>query len=249
MLPRRRGDTDTVTQGELIKPLHGLRGMAAMTVVVGHYGFPGSTGLGVVLFFVLSGFLMGKLYLPKTFDARSVWLYVSARFARVYPLFAFVVIATALINVAIPEANIFELKTWQVDDHLLLYGSNMTIWTICVEFQFYLLFILFWWLTSRFGHSMIFATVAFAAGLIWATLTFETNDFINIFGYLQVFALGIMVALVSNDTSKINKNWAHIALLAALAMYGVVYIVAAQFGIYREIYINVWALIACGAIV
>ena len=81
----------------IIKPLHGIRGGAAATVVIGHNGIvKGSPSLGVVLFFVLSGFLIGKLYLERPFKAAEVWTYLVARFARIYPLFAFVVIVVGL---------------------------------------------------------------------------------------------------------------------------------------------------------
>ena len=233
--------------GELIKPLHGLRGIAALTVVAGHYGFPGSASFGVVLFFVLSGYLMGRLYLPKTFDLRSVWIYLSARFARVYPLFAFVVIGVALINVY-TGASIFKLEPWQVDDHLLLYGSNRTIWTICVEFQFYGLFVLFWWLTSKFGYPRLWATGTVFLGLLWATLTYDPTERMDILGYLHVFAIGILIALFDEDLAKFPKRWAHIGLIVSLALYGVVYMVARQLSIDEDIFINPWAVAVCGAI-
>lgn len=238
-----------MTHGDLIKPLHGLRGMAAMTVVVGHFGFPGSASLGVVLFFVLSGFLMGKLYLPKTFDLRSAWLYISARFARVYPLFAFVVTTVAAINVAIPEVHIFNLEPWQVDDHLLLYGSNMTIWTICVEFQFYFLFMLFWWVTSRFGFSRLLASGTIAAGLVWAWLLGGAANSVDIFSYVHVFFIGILIALLGDDLKKLRPGWANVGLIAALLLYAAVYFFAYQNNVHRLIYIEPWALIACGCIV
>ena len=54
---------------EHIKQLDGLRGLAALLVVYSHAGqqglVPKNTGtgqIGVMLFFILSGFLMGWLY-------------------------------------------------------------------------------------------------------------------------------------------------------------------------------------------
>ncbi|MXP28657.1 acyltransferase family protein [Porphyrobacter algicida] len=124
---------------DLIKPLHGLRGIAALTVVFGHYGIVTSTpSLGVVLFFILSGFLIGKLYVERPFNTKEVSSYVVARFARIYPLFALVVVGTGVLNMAFPSAEVFYLEPDQIVPHLLLFGSNMTIWTICAEFQFYL---------------------------------------------------------------------------------------------------------------
>ena len=40
-----------------------------------------------MLFFVLSGFLMGSLYLNRSFNRRNIWHFVVRRFARVIPLY------------------------------------------------------------------------------------------------------------------------------------------------------------------
>ena len=60
-------------QGGLIKPLHGLRGLAALSVVLHHLApMKFSGAIGVTLFFVLSGYLMGRIYLEKPFGPREV---------------------------------------------------------------------------------------------------------------------------------------------------------------------------------
>jgi len=69
-----------------IKSLDGLRGLAALIVVVSHFSFvvsrfahgelKGAGHAGLMIFFVLSGFLMGHLYLdtPRPGKAcRSSW--------------------------------------------------------------------------------------------------------------------------------------------------------------------------------
>src|SRR5580704_17034654 len=86
--------------------LDGLRGLAAYVVVVSHIsnesnlwnGLLGRGGgqLGVMLFFVLSGYLMGALYLDRPFRAGEVWAYAVRRIARVVPLF-YVVVTLALV--------------------------------------------------------------------------------------------------------------------------------------------------------
>ncbi|TYC87321.1 acyltransferase [Novosphingobium sp. BW1] len=76
--------------------LDGARGVAAMAVVVSHCanaGFflriPGEgTGqMGVLLFVLLSGFLMAFLYGQRSFTNRQVMRYATHRIARVFPLF------------------------------------------------------------------------------------------------------------------------------------------------------------------
>lgn len=89
--------------GTQINTLHGLRGIAALTVVVGHArGFADlpipqtAPAMGVMLFFALSGFLMTHLYLDKSAGRASVMEFLVNRFARVWPLFAVVCVAMAL---------------------------------------------------------------------------------------------------------------------------------------------------------
>ena len=68
-----------------IPALDGLRGLAAVIVLVSHVsnnvglwgGVLGHGGgqIGVMIFFVLSGYLMGFLYLDRPFNSAEVWSY------------------------------------------------------------------------------------------------------------------------------------------------------------------------------
>ena len=49
-----------------------------------------------MLFFCLSGPLMAELYIRQDATWASVWNFVRARFARIFPLFASVVVGSAL---------------------------------------------------------------------------------------------------------------------------------------------------------
>ena len=83
------------------RELDGLRGLAAFIVLVSHVS--NRTGLwgnllghgggriGVMIFFCLSGYLMGTLYLSSPFRPVEVWRYALHRFARVAPLYYLVV--------------------------------------------------------------------------------------------------------------------------------------------------------------
>lgn len=185
-----------------IKPLHGLRGAAAVTVVVGHYGaVPGEPGLGVVLFFVLSGFLIGKLYLEKPFSGANIIEYLLARFARVYPLFAFVVLAVGLLNYLVPSALVFLLTPDRIVPHLLLFGSGMTIWTICTEFHFYFAFVILWWARQRVLNPRTIILPGIALFGLWAVYLNSSAGRSDIFSYLHVFLLGTLIATVSKDQS------------------------------------------------
>src|SRR5690606_29008835 len=82
--------------------LHGLRGIAAMIVVLQHFAtdakwhaklFHNSGAIGVALFFVLSGFLMGRLYAPSACTIPAVLTFWRRRVARVMPLYLVCVFA------------------------------------------------------------------------------------------------------------------------------------------------------------
>lgn len=100
--------------------LTGLRGIAAVWVVLYHFGNryftaiePGAAGyllekgyLAVDLFFILSGFVLAHVYLDEFSAKRSkaLWPFFQARFARLYPLH-FVVLALFILDAALPQVR------------------------------------------------------------------------------------------------------------------------------------------------
>jgi peptidoglycan/LPS O-acetylase OafA/YrhL len=79
---------------KIFTPLTGLRGLAALWVVVSHlFGTQGwliaAGGLGVDVFFVLSGFIISHVHLrefSRTVEPRPFFVFLGLRLARVYPL-------------------------------------------------------------------------------------------------------------------------------------------------------------------
>ena len=158
--------------------LDGFRGLAAYIVVVSHATNAtdlaggllgrGAGQIGVMLFFVLSGFLMGLLYLGKQFDRASVWRFVVRRVARVVPLY-YIVLTAALIAAGVSSwiGRDFTLYAVEPSDLVYHYGfihGASVFWTIPVELQFYLAFIGVWWLYSK--SQMIF-WLCLAAATVW----------------------------------------------------------------------------------
>lgn len=145
-----------------IKPLTGLRGVAALYVVAFHYlagltfSNPGKTFLAhgylaVDLFFVLSGFVMALSYsrmFRTGFSLATYWKFLARRLARVYPLYlAGTVLALFLILLGwLPYirsgslgitfiANLLMIQTWGIGASLDSPG-----WSISTEWAAYLLF-------------------------------------------------------------------------------------------------------------
>lgn len=87
-----------------LRALTGLRGLAATAVAVAHFQniFPAYSGSpfmwhnAVDLFFCLSGFTLSYVYNPKTFQFSS---YLTARVARIYPLYLVCLVAAGALYV------------------------------------------------------------------------------------------------------------------------------------------------------
>jgi peptidoglycan/LPS O-acetylase OafA/YrhL len=192
--PRAFANHAGMSKPDLIRPLHGLRGLAAMSVFIGHFWFARfNPSLGVVLFYVLSGYLIARLYLERPFSGSEVRDYAIARIARVYPLFATVIVGTALLNSSSP-ASVYELSLTDVVPHLLLAGSNKTVWTVSVEFQFYLLFIAFWWLRARGFMKWWLLLTVMAAAVCVGLLYGPDLGRIALPRYLFIFLCGAGIA-------------------------------------------------------
>ncbi|MFS4439185.1 acyltransferase family protein [Paracoccaceae bacterium GXU_MW_L88] len=232
----------------MIKPLHGLRGIAALTVVVGHFTYKGAASLGVVLFFVLSGFLIGKLYMEKDFTVENIWRYVVARFARVYPLFAIVIIATALIN-ASTSLDIFGLQLRDVPSHLLFAGDARTVWTISTEFQFYALFVVVWALRSRLPSAIAAVLPLLALFIIVAVLLGTEASRNGIFGYLHIFLVGVLLAIIAGRDDGTYQNIAALAIPLCAVAYMAAYLLVPQLYQPRWIYLDPVTIAICASLV
>lgn len=233
---------------DIIKPLHGLRGAAALTVVVGHLAYgSGAASLGVLLFFLISGFLMGRLYLETPASGDNLGAYALARVARVYPLFALVIIGTGLFN-ALTGANIFKLGLADVPLHLMLMGDASTVWTISAEFQFYGFFLLIWLVRGWVGSTaaVVFALLALTS-LIGFTIGPDAGR-IALAKYLHLFVLGLAIAWVVDRVPARAGAMARAALPFSVAGYFAVFVFFDRFADPYLIYQSPVATAVCAAL-
>lgn len=155
-----------------IRSLNSLRGLAALIVLVSHYSnrakiFHGVLGqgsgqLGVMLFFILSGFLMSHLYLNKEFTKTNVKKYLVARIARVVPLFMIVVFASfTLRRLNVGGDVVYDINSLGLLlSHVFMLSGISVLWTIPPEVQFYILFVPFWYLYWSGRMRLLFVIVA-----------------------------------------------------------------------------------------
>jgi len=204
---------NTLSPPNQIRKLNSLRGFAAMVVVVAH--FSGATGwldglpglgagqLGVMVFFVLSGFLMGHLYLARSPSMSQIWRYAVARGARVLPLFAMVL----ALSIVLPRLGIrgvfFDLiGNAEIASHVLLLSGRNILWTIPTELHFYALFIVFWLAVARSRRFGVTVIVTVAAAVILAGFPRPSGEVFRIPFELRVvqtipyFLAGVAIGLV-----------------------------------------------------
>ncbi len=131
-----------------------------MIVVLSHYSnttklLNGALGngagqFGVMLFFLLSGFLMSYLYMGDNFSKNEVYRYLVARVARVVPLFLLVVMCSYLLQKFGIVGILYDIPNKEVlFSHIALLSGTSVLWTIPAEIQFYVIFIFLWWFWSK----------------------------------------------------------------------------------------------------
>ncbi|MEO0436770.1 MAG: acyltransferase [Pseudomonadota bacterium] len=138
-----------------IQSLTGLRGLAALIVFVSHGAnqgvlprvFGNGFGqIGVMLFFVLSGFLMAHLYLYQEASRKTLSSFVLARVGRVFPLYLALILTSYLIIASglKPDFHYRVDSVLTLSESLLFLRAPNEFWTIPVEVQFYALFLILW---------------------------------------------------------------------------------------------------------
>ncbi len=180
--------------------IDGLRAIAIALVVAFHFGVPGFTGgyLGVDLFFVISGFLIGAIFERHPIVSWSgVLAFYARRVKRLMPAFVFVAVVTVSIATVLLLPDDYEAFLRSIRDSLGFtanryfgrettgyFAANATelpwlhTWSLSVEWQFYLAFPL---VLSLLGFlptrrlRTIGLLVLVVVGVVWSIAFVETR--------------------------------------------------------------------------
>lgn len=136
--------------------LDGVRAVACLLVLVSHVihmNANGAEGLyvlsaqfgtaGVELFFALSGFLIGSLYIRQDFSGRNVGHYTIARIARIVPCYYIALTVAFILSVLIPGFQ-YTMDPVTLAWSYGFFRSIHIFWTVPPEIQFYAFFLLLW---------------------------------------------------------------------------------------------------------
>ena len=190
IVSRQFGSTTAVPL--YVPALDGLRGLAASMVVVSHVS--NITGLwdtmlgggggqvGVMVFFVLSGYLMGGLYLDRPLTTATALAYAMQRVGRIVPLYYAVVLAAVVFGIY-PIVGIQQGLA-----HFGFLAGKSVLWTIPVEVQFYVVFVGLWWLYRRMPRTTI--GLCLMLSVAYWVLPIHPRFEMRVFPYYAVFFFG-----------------------------------------------------------
>lgn len=207
--------------------LDGLRGVAALTVVVAHVssdtklwgGLLGGGGgqLGVMLFFALSGYLLGSIYLDQPFNLQAVTAYDRHRVARVVPLYYAVVFASLVL----PAGILYAVTTSNFLEHVFFIRAGRLLWTIPAEMQFYVLFVLLW----AIRHKSASTFVAICAGYIALSYILHLNAVqqFAVVRCLPLFLFGVLLSRCDLRRIPISPRAWSFAFVAGVALYALAF--------------------------
>jgi peptidoglycan/LPS O-acetylase OafA/YrhL len=195
--------------------LDGLRAVAITLVMLMHFGVRVSGGLGVNLFFTLSGFLITWLLLAElaqssTIDFKGFYL---RRTFRIFPAYyAFLVVFGTLSYFKGDHwraGNVWAVATYTMDWYVPFHDKVhvMPLWSLAVEEQFYLLWPLTLWLLVRKGGKWPVAGVLsiIAMGVAWRSVAYSILKLPYNYLYMALdsrldnLMVGCLLAIVLNQ--------------------------------------------------
>lgn len=226
-----------------IRRLNTLRAIAALIVLVGHYSNRAqlwdavlgtrAPQLGVMLFFLLSAFLMSVLYIGRPPTAQTMRGYGLARIGRVVPLYVAVVLlswALGKVGIAWIAESVYDIPDVKsLASHLVfLYGAQV-LWTIPAEIHFYVLFAVLWWLRPRLPWAIplfcvavlgIFASGHWPLGPKQPVMGFPID--LPVLRGLPYFVVGMLLGMLYLRWQP-PARWRHHGFVAALGLLLVLY--------------------------
>lgn len=236
--------------GGQIAEIDGLRGIAILMVLVHHF-WP-DTGplarlynvahlgwMGVDLFFVVSGFLIGGILLDTAGERHYFRNFYARRSLRIFPLYyAFLIVVFTLVPLV--EGGSYSQTAFVAQSGspwwYFLYFGNIReafrgieppyylapLWSLCIEEQFY---VSFPWIVSRVSRAnlkkLVLGLIIFAPVMRTATLLLFPNkermQYVATFSRVDVIAYGVLLALLFR-TEAIEKLRPYAGKLAVVGV-------------------------------
>ncbi len=211
-----------------LEQLDGLRGICSLAVVICHsFSIPFTGGLfigyhkpqilivfdaigtiSVLLFFVLSGFVIGYTT-PLKYTNREARKYVLRRLIRLYPIYLFALFLTYFLSDKLGTikinhvlGNVFFMESWLVP----IESGNPPLWSLHYEFIFYLLYLLVWKFIAEVKPYKIDITILMCLDCSVLTIFFSFH-FFAILGYFTIWLGGYWLSHKIDYHSLVNHDY------------------------------------------
>jgi peptidoglycan/LPS O-acetylase OafA/YrhL len=223
----------------------GLRGLAALAILATHTGFAAGRSLrndlpaallgrfdfGVAVFFVISGFVLYRPAVARSFGGEaepSLWSFWRRRLVRILPALWLMVSVTLVVL----DPHRARLSDWlhyllliQVYDHSETNPNFSQLWTLSAEVAFYAMLPVLARLVRWRARTPVrllcrqliaigaLLVVAVAANLLQAHLLRDTQAVLWVPCYLDWFAIGLLAAVLSATPAAVLADIAPVARL------------------------------------
>ncbi|WGW04451.1 acyltransferase family protein [Tropicibacter oceani] len=225
--------------------IDGLRAVAVLSVVLYHFGLPLRGGfVGVDIFFVISGFLIGGILWREYDQTGTIWLrnFYVRRFRRLAPAFFVMAVVTTLLGWALllpfefrEYGKTLVAATVYLSNVLFYRGAGyfdsasedkplLHTWSLAVEEQFYIFLPLTILLLARWRWGLLGGLVAIWAASLAACIVL-TPQYSTATFYLFPFRAwemlsGVLLAIWGYETGRTWRGWAVLSWLG-MAMIAV----------------------------
>ncbi|MDR0588816.1 MAG: acyltransferase, partial [Burkholderiales bacterium] len=200
--------------------IDGLRAIAVLSVV-GYHFFPNWVKggfVGVDIFFVISGFLIGGILLDSLYNhSFSIKDFYARRVKRIFPALIVVLAATLAFGgfALLPEdfknlgkhtvggaGFIANLMFWKESGYFDVASEKkelLHLWSLGVEEQFYIIFpLLLWGLTKKNLRLVTFIVLLFVASFYWNLAVYKKDPAFDFYSPVTRFwelLAGVLLAL------------------------------------------------------
>ena len=203
--------------GSRLPALDGIRAISVIAVIFSHAGLAPVGGLGVITFFVLSGFLITWLLLKEWNKTGTISFskFYYRRSLRIFPAYYFFILITVSADLLLGNHEIkpaiIPALTYTTNYFNVFYDhpplSTAHAWSLAIEEQFYLLWPLLFLACLRVSSSKlwIFVFCLISAVIIWRSTAYTV--------------IGMNVAYVYNSFETRFDSLAIGCLLAVVTQY------------------------------
>jgi len=216
-----------------------LRGLAALGVVLCHYGsnlvqYPVLSRVfnfgqdGVHVFFLISGFIIVYSLDKAGYKPKQFFTFLVKRSIRIDPAYFAVILLTLILFKMLSFLPSFHgaraaFIPWQFIAHIFYFIPftkypfyNHVFWTLSVEFQFYVLIGVFYFLVENYLYKLIFLVIF----SLTCFIPFD-NAYYLVLTYAPIFALGISLFILYKNRKWMNGMLPLILMLLVCYKFGV----------------------------